>query len=406
MMIKCSKCGFENQMGAIFCRQCGEKINMDEITPESLQEKEDGQEKVKKGIKTTLKWVLRIVLLAIVGLLAAALIPWKLPVYTAPDESTKEFKKNEMSAQLKLDLALAETVPSIPVKLSIDELNILFNKHFLDQGENKTMSLSLEHIVFSKENDRIRMLGFARLFKTVPVVFRADGMFSAGSTVEDPLSIQVDSSAIGHLPLLYCNSIAASQLRKLFLGNDEIKRVFERTQSVTLEGDVLVFKFGKKLPPDGDAEGADGNKAPSVKRSVTLSEAAKNLTGKKRIPHSQLSPEDVALKYFVAGGLFNWVAYSETLPEDEAKEFRKRKTTSEEKKSRAEMLKQDCLIEILSSEVHSGSPETASVILRLQESSSAVIVKLGLQKTSSGWVVVSKSGFLDEGGKKKPKEED
>ncbi len=29
MLIKCVKCGFENQLGSIFCRGCGEKIDMD-----------------------------------------------------------------------------------------------------------------------------------------------------------------------------------------------------------------------------------------------------------------------------------------------------------------------------------------------------------------------------------------
>ncbi|OGV34958.1 MAG: hypothetical protein A2020_13340 [Lentisphaerae bacterium GWF2_45_14] len=42
MMIKCQKCGFENQLGAIFCRQCGGKLELDELRPEVKDKKKQG----------------------------------------------------------------------------------------------------------------------------------------------------------------------------------------------------------------------------------------------------------------------------------------------------------------------------------------------------------------------------
>ena len=262
MMIKCTKCGFENQMGAIFCRQCGEKINMNEITPESLEKNDDG-EKAKNRAGNVVRCVVWIVLLVIIGIAAAALIPWKLPIYTAPDETTPEFKKNETSAMLKMDVYAAEKpfATSRPVKISLDELNILFSKRFVKPGEKLSAASTLDHIVFSKEGDRIRMLVFIKIFNTVPVVFRTDGMFSAGESAGEPLQIQVDSAVIGHLPLLYCNTIVAKQLGKLFVANDEIKRIFERTQSVTLEGDDFVFQFGKSGEKTNETPLADAESA-------------------------------------------------------------------------------------------------------------------------------------------------
>lgn len=42
MMIKCQKCGFENQLGAIFCRQCGGKLELEELRPEVKDKKKQG----------------------------------------------------------------------------------------------------------------------------------------------------------------------------------------------------------------------------------------------------------------------------------------------------------------------------------------------------------------------------
>ena len=40
MLIKCKNCGFENQMGAIFCRGCGEKIDLElDIETSKIEQK-------------------------------------------------------------------------------------------------------------------------------------------------------------------------------------------------------------------------------------------------------------------------------------------------------------------------------------------------------------------------------
>ena len=34
MLVKCANCGHDNQLGAIFCRNCGDKLNIEEMRPE------------------------------------------------------------------------------------------------------------------------------------------------------------------------------------------------------------------------------------------------------------------------------------------------------------------------------------------------------------------------------------
>lgn len=261
MKIRCAKCGFENGKGAAFCCNCGEKLNATAaeqpsrpVSPEKKAGKAEKKVVLKKAGeagKEAAKIISRIVkilvLLALLGIAAAALVPWDLPVYTAPDESTNDYKKKEETALFKLQLCTAEKLPRLfkAVKFSMDELNILFSRHFLKSGENKTIAWSLDHVVFSEENDRIRMLVFAKMFDTLPVVFRAEGLPAAGKSAEMPLTIQVDSATIGHLPLPFCNSYVGPALRKFLAANDEIRLVFERSESVSLDDDDLVFKFSE-----------------------------------------------------------------------------------------------------------------------------------------------------------------
>ncbi|MBR4076395.1 MAG: zinc ribbon domain-containing protein, partial [Lentisphaeria bacterium] len=61
MLMKCSKCGYENQLNAIFCRGCGEKLNPAEVSPEALAQ--EAEKKKKASRKINWKPILGLVLL-------------------------------------------------------------------------------------------------------------------------------------------------------------------------------------------------------------------------------------------------------------------------------------------------------------------------------------------------------
>ena len=73
-MINCPKCGADNMIGAIFCRTCGAKLNIDELRPESFAEME------KVGVAQRIGKILGrvailIVLLGLVGVLITLFLP-------------------------------------------------------------------------------------------------------------------------------------------------------------------------------------------------------------------------------------------------------------------------------------------------------------------------------------------
>lgn len=285
MMIKCTKCGFENQMGAIFCRQCGEKIDMNKISPESL-ESDKNKEDAKKRVGKIIRWTVRIlVLIVILGAGAAAFIPWGLPVYVAPDEKSADFKKKEETALFKLKLCAAENMPRLPEKadISLEEINILFDRYFLKTDENKTASWTIEHIVLVPGTDRVGMRVYVKLFGKVPMLFQIEGMPEPVSD-DDHLRVRVDSATVGHLPLFFCSKAAGKKLADLLTENDELERIFKRTETITLEKDGFVFKFRREngKAPASVPENVSAAKEDGAAAAPAAVKKARKKAGKKK----------------------------------------------------------------------------------------------------------------------------
>ena len=72
-MINCPKCGADNLIGAIFCRGCGEKLNLDELKPEHIQQA--ARKERKKDGSLVRNLIALILLLAVAGVLTAVLLP-------------------------------------------------------------------------------------------------------------------------------------------------------------------------------------------------------------------------------------------------------------------------------------------------------------------------------------------
>ena len=120
MMIKCQKCGFENQMGSIFCRECGEKLNMDAIDPNKLQKDVDKEKlikRTKKRIKGAISAVITIIVIAaFIFVVFPDLFPFgHMRQYEEPTAS-------EASAQQKFKAATGGTAVG-RVKYSYPEVN-------------------------------------------------------------------------------------------------------------------------------------------------------------------------------------------------------------------------------------------------------------------------------------------
>ena len=120
MMIKCQKCGFENQMGSIFCRECGEKLNMDAIDPNKLQKdvnKEKNIKRAKKRIKEAIST--GFALLVVAAFLGVVFYNGGLRQYEEPAVT-------EAAANQKFNATATGTAAG-KVKYTYPELTRMFN---------------------------------------------------------------------------------------------------------------------------------------------------------------------------------------------------------------------------------------------------------------------------------------
>ena len=118
--------------------------------------------------------------------------------------------------------------------------------------------------------------------------------------------------------------------------------------------------------------------------SVTL-KSNNNLVGAKRTPHKKLSAEQVALKNNIAWILYDWKAYSETLPPQDAKKWENKKLTPGSIKTRENSLRINHRYSVVSTRDAAGKK---IVVVEEKIKTSNNYYQLTLEKLAKGWVVI------------------
>lgn len=82
-MIRCHNCQEENMIGVIFCRGCGKKLEIDDITPEDVAG-QARKEKPQQGLRGIIAFLL------LIGIIAVGAMLFVPPAFTAPNELKNE----------------------------------------------------------------------------------------------------------------------------------------------------------------------------------------------------------------------------------------------------------------------------------------------------------------------------
>ena len=106
-MVICQKCGYDNELGRIFCHSCGTKLDLSEIKSPS----QGGKSLKKKKAGGTGKTIVRIINFAIVVVVIATIylavqVPTLRPITTTNEDSLSADKKRSA-----LDDLLLQKVP-------------------------------------------------------------------------------------------------------------------------------------------------------------------------------------------------------------------------------------------------------------------------------------------------------
>ena len=259
MMIKCSKCGFENQMGAIFCRGCGEKIDMDALDPETIAKSKNDAERGKKIAKIIRHTLGIIILLAIVGTIGAAFVPCGDAYAEAPEAALKTVTR-------KIEILGGEKLSVTPktMDFTVDEINALFNQRFMKTeapadgqkqqadaqaqpaaGSDEKGFYNIEHIQFSIHEGKLHATLHIKLVDKVPMTVLFIGTPKFGDEVA-PVGFDISYASWGLFPMNmdFLRKVITEKFASA-VDFDELKNLFKRTEAVEVQEDKLVFSFRK-----------------------------------------------------------------------------------------------------------------------------------------------------------------
>ncbi len=245
MMIKCQKCGFENQMGSIFCRECGEKLDMDAIDPNKLQKdvnKEKSIKLAKKRIKEAVSTAIG--LLLVVAFLGVVFYNGGLRKYQEPDVT-------ESAANAKYNAAVSGSAVG-KVKYSYPEVNRMLKDKIVDPlyGFDSFAKITGAEVAFDEEKGQPVIYLWLTLKEKVPVIYTIHGSFTLIprenelSEVPQPLTLDVKRLDIGRLPVLVSTHSFLNGFKSL-LENEEMQKFFARATDIEFSAEGMTVDFAK-----------------------------------------------------------------------------------------------------------------------------------------------------------------
>ena len=284
MMFKCQKCGFENQMGSIFCRECGEKLDMNAIDPNKLQKDVDKEKlikKTKKRIKSAISALIALIVLA--AFLGVIFYKGGLREYEEPTV-------NAASANQKYNSSVRGGNGGT-VKFTYPEINAILKSKIVEPLStiDSFVKVTAAEVAFDAEKEEPVIYLWLSIKDKVPVIYTVHGDFKLikrASEDEDepekPVEIDVKRLDIGRLPIFYRSDIFLNGFDSL-ITNDVVFDFFRRAQEVMFTADGLTANMSKNVPASSNAP------APSVASSLKGSndssakaEAARQAAEEKR----------------------------------------------------------------------------------------------------------------------------
>jgi hypothetical protein len=182
-MIKCEECGHDNPLGSIFCRQCGGKLDIENIKP-TLEPKS------KMNIINLVRNLIGgIILLVVVWIIGSMAIPQSSVNRILDEDGMKK-------ADEKLDFLLAKIKGKFgenKYTFSPDELTYLYNAKLTASETGDEQSYQIGNVYFSTWGEQVVILMETKLLGVVPVSFSIKGTIPENST-----DLFVLNAKIGH----------------------------------------------------------------------------------------------------------------------------------------------------------------------------------------------------------------
>jgi ribosomal protein L40E len=225
MLLKCAKCGFENQLGAIFCRNCGAKLNLEELRPKVVDR--DGGFSVLGLLRKLLGLV---VFVGLVGIIVAMFVPASEVLYPSlSDNAEQEVARTKIKNLIN---RIDEEMGDKKYVFSASEATFIYNDTFIAKVEGETAgAYAVEKLAFRvDQHGFINILLVTKLAGKIPVTFEIRGspVNPSGDEVT-PVSFVVSECKMGRMPVKFLeNKVIEKFLPALSGGNaDKIMKVLK-----------------------------------------------------------------------------------------------------------------------------------------------------------------------------------
>ena len=237
MLLKCNECGHDNQLGAIFCRECGTKLDVEKMRPKV-------ENKTEKDIAGLVKNIIAIVVLLTLVIVFGLLF---FPQSGSSYELTAE-EKTKTNAKLEklIKRINGDTYSDAKYVFTPDEVTYAFNNKLTgesgegEEGEEEedTNKLTISLDVY----DNIVLTLETKIFGAIPASFGLNGYL-----VDEKLDLNVTSAKMGHLSV---PGFAHKKIIAKFIPateDGEIAKIIAAASEVKVEnGDFHITV--KKLP--------------------------------------------------------------------------------------------------------------------------------------------------------------
>lgn len=250
-MIKCPQCGEENQVGSIFCRGCGDQLDLDKVRPADL--KRGGEEtKVKTSFVIVRNFIILMILFAIGATTIAAFMKPEIPTYTELNaEQTKtalkkfrKFRKGPPGSEHTFDINEFQMLTTLVLKLSEEE-KIKAHEQRVGSDSSSYVIPDALYVEFLPPNETKFILN-SKLFNKINFYTTLVGT-ALGS--KNGLVFTVSHTKMGKLPfsIPFENEPLLEIYRSLIRNNDNFKKEIQPiVKEIKFEPDRVVLKKVEK----------------------------------------------------------------------------------------------------------------------------------------------------------------
>jgi len=245
-MLKCNKCGFDNELGRIFCHQCGSKLDLSQIKPPSM-----GGAKIRRKKKMSpARFALFVIELALmVGLLWAVYLACQVPDMR-PFKPTNAQLLSADDKRLVLEQMVQQN-RAASVEVTAAELNAFIASMSFEKSKGSSMDVEPLALRADLGEGTVELSFLGELHagdtvsKKIYISYTGTPTVADGAFEFDPISASVGALPI-HPVLLEATPVVQNVFEKLFSRLQNERSVLDQLSSIEVHPDRVVLTYKPK----------------------------------------------------------------------------------------------------------------------------------------------------------------